>query len=1105
MSKPGKSLFFFVDVLVSVLNFATWVQFLPLSLSLSLSVRALALFIGAFALSAVGYGAEGEAPLPFQTDFESSEGYTTGPLLSDPTWSFGGGLDASIVAPGAASNQALSFSGSDHLAISFIPSGSSISWIDYYLKPEFSPLADLPGSYDPSRAAATGFVLSNGIGEVFAVDGDGLGGGVWLGSGETYTLGVSDVAADWIRLSYRLDFTEKTWDLFIDSKLVLSDLGFLSNSASSLTDFYFDGSATSPTELDYFYAGDQNPLFTDTANDGIPDGWLLSHGLSVGTDQREGDPDGDGLTNLQEYMHSTDPQSPDSDGDGLSDAEELALGTDPNEADSDGDGLSDSEEIALEKNPLEADVDGLAGFVRLDTWYELVGFGIKPMTDLAVFPTLPNESALTEELDLPPPGNAVDHYGQRVYGWLVAPETGNYVFAAAASGISQLWLSSDASPSNRDLVLKLSSLTEYQEWDVAPQAVHLEAGQAYFFEFLYHHREGDDFWSIGWSYAGNPVAPITSEHLQVHMPEAGDSDQDGLPDSWEIAHGLDPLKGYGKNGYNGDFDRDGIPNYKEREYGTHPGQGDTDGDGYNDGLEVYSLYSNPTVAEFIRSEAGVVASLDGAAFIDSRGLWQREGSIAYAVDATGSLTYDLSLPASGAYKMVVEFTEHNASTSGGSLFEMEARINGRSLGQEGNFASYGSEREFVFYLPFLEAGVHSLELVWANGLQLPNSSLEVQSVRLENFGGIDSDGSGVADWVESRAAKFGSETAPTEVYVSPFFFEGRSFSPELIDIQSYAAGDPQSTRDETVREGLQYTYYTDVLLDPDEPRVLEIVDQSGLRTVEHTLTWEAFNLYEHDLIHIRKDGSLLIEAVDPQGAIAQEVTLEIEAPDGSVESHLIPAGGRLQALFDEAGDWSLSTTIPPVGDDDPIVLDSTVRVSSASLQPAPVLVGIRERTWIPSLSGTDIELTFDAGLQLLEIDPGGSPRTFRMSSSRDDARIVARLPDGGPILDVTAANVIQDLSRSQTYNSIVETFDDGSALVSAYIYLSEVPEDLSIDIQVWKSGVTFEDGTVWRTITAEDFDELGRYRFYMLRSPGVSGGNCHRYWIQQDGQDIGQL
>ena len=66
-----------------------------------------------------------------------------------------------------------------------------------------------------------------------------------------------------------------------------------------------------------------------------------------------------------------------------------------------------------------------------------------------------------------------------------------------------------------------------------------------------------------------------------------DTDQDGLPDSWE-------LKYFGSLNYGPGHDSDGdrLTNAEEFELGTDPSKKDTDGDGYSDYAEV-STHSNP--------------------------------------------------------------------------------------------------------------------------------------------------------------------------------------------------------------------------------------------------------------------------------------------------------------------------------------------------------------------------------------------------------------------------------------------------------------------------------------------------------------------------------
>jgi hypothetical protein len=106
----------------------------------------------------------------------------------------------------------------------------------------------------------------------------------------------------------------------------------------------------------------------DADGDGLADRWEDRYGLSTSDDGSvdvnngpDGDPDADGLTNLEEQAIGTDPNSDDTDDDGLSDAVEdgggefisvTQTGTDPLNADTDGDGLGDGIE-----NPLLEFVD----------------------------------------------------------------------------------------------------------------------------------------------------------------------------------------------------------------------------------------------------------------------------------------------------------------------------------------------------------------------------------------------------------------------------------------------------------------------------------------------------------------------------------------------------------------------------------------------------------------------------------------------------------------------------------------------------------------------------------------------------------------------------
>jgi hypothetical protein len=110
----------------------------------------------------------------------------------------------------------------------------------------------------------------------------------------------------------------------------------------------------------------------DSDNDGMPDSWEHAQDLVVGTNDAAGDPDGDGLTNLEEYQASTNPHRFDTDGDGLSDGEEVKTTlTSPLKGDTDGDGLSDGDEFNTHHtDPLLADTDsdGLNDGAEINTY-----------------------------------------------------------------------------------------------------------------------------------------------------------------------------------------------------------------------------------------------------------------------------------------------------------------------------------------------------------------------------------------------------------------------------------------------------------------------------------------------------------------------------------------------------------------------------------------------------------------------------------------------------------------------------------------------------------------------------------------------------------------
>jgi len=92
--------------------------------------------------------------------------------------------------------------------------------------------------------------------------------------------------------------------------------------------------------------------FKDDDLDGMNDFWEIFFGLNPAFDDSAQDLDGDGLSNLQEFILYSNPTKADTDDDGLTDSEEVTFGSSLSDNDTDDDGQSDYFEFILGSDPL---------------------------------------------------------------------------------------------------------------------------------------------------------------------------------------------------------------------------------------------------------------------------------------------------------------------------------------------------------------------------------------------------------------------------------------------------------------------------------------------------------------------------------------------------------------------------------------------------------------------------------------------------------------------------------------------------------------------------------------------------------------------------------
>jgi len=315
-------------------------------------------------------------------------------------------------------------------------------------------------------------------------------------------------------------------------------------------------------------------VVADSDGDGIPDVWENAHGLNAGIDDAALDPDGDGVSNLDEYNGGWNPQLAEQPGTSTSVSGGLLIDTGASPygfgTDSDGDGMPDWWEIKYGLNRLVDDSGGDLdddGFTNLQEY--LLGM-------------IPNRDDLWGEALAVSLGFLLDTIG-------ISPDTDG-------DGMRDWWETIHG--------LNVSSNDAALDPD--------GDGRSNLDEYNANTDPGIDDWQ-----GPSRVASLgfTADTDGYNGGYSLDSDGDGMPDWWESKYGLIN----GVNDASGNPDADALSNLEEYNAGTNPavfdfliidaGEGalfvldtggkwvDVDGDGIPNWWErIYSAHGTGLVA-----------------------------------------------------------------------------------------------------------------------------------------------------------------------------------------------------------------------------------------------------------------------------------------------------------------------------------------------------------------------------------------------------------------------------------------------------------------------------------------------------------------------------
>jgi len=179
-----------------------------------------------------------------------------------------------------------------------------IVFVDFSIRPAADAGA-APVSTVDAQGAALGFLATDGIGTVVAVPAPSAGKaeGQAVESGYEFAIDEQGAAAEWMRVTIREDLKAGKWDLFLDGRLVLVDQALPKNAAlkkSGTLSFY--ASAAGPAYVDDVAISGDNPLFTDSDKDDIPDAVEMIEGTNPYFSDRDGDLNSDGKSNIRAFL-----------------------------------------------------------------------------------------------------------------------------------------------------------------------------------------------------------------------------------------------------------------------------------------------------------------------------------------------------------------------------------------------------------------------------------------------------------------------------------------------------------------------------------------------------------------------------------------------------------------------------------------------------------------------------------------------------------------------------------------------------------------------------------------------------------------------------------
>ncbi len=783
-----------------------------------------------------------------------------------------------------------------------------------------------------------------------------------------------------------------------------------------------------------------------------------------------------------DVMSGYDPAlTDDKDDDSMPDAMELAYGlnpADPSDAvgDFDNDNINNLTEIRANSDPSVK--SSVPGVLVDEIWHNIPGDNLTAAGYKAAFTHDPDFIANITTTQAFAHG---EQYVRRVRGFITAPVTGAYQFWGAADSDVDMFLSTSASKFDRALILDNKVLSWGENYDIdlsqKSRLVTLTAGQKYYFEMWHKEGIGGSMVSVAWKPPGGTRQLIPTPYLSSYSGEANDQDDDYLKDDYELANGLSIIED-GKSpgstdGLYGDRDNDGLTNGEEQKLNTKSNLADSDGDGVSDYDEA-NFFDSATLANDI-GPFTPVATLTGDAYTANFGEWIKTGGKALQNCRRGSVTYPVTVTASGIHALKFAITSV-ADGAKSEQYEFDLKINGKRIAYKTlNILPNGSATLAVLS-PWLNAGeTYNLELFVDNSYNFRRVSID--SLQILTAGGTDSNANGTPDWVDIRMhATNGFDSTAILSKTSPATVEGNAKYFDLIN-----------TNGISVKQAPNGRFFTEVSLTSGSASTLNFSFENGAVSQAATAQWLPSNLLQESAITLRQGDSLLLTAYQ-------------NAENASLESYTLTTNGQTydqtadqpsQVIFNTPGTTTIQLAHTGT---DALVTNRTIAVTvlpKVNIESPLCVVGY-PRLWTHPALPAGATLQFDN-------------QTTRWQESAGNAYTIATfIPTGQPILarsstgHILGCSLVNSVSiRSSDLTGNIRVGLLGvNQLIDMPVVAYGNLVDVKVRCEIIIGGVTYFDGSTIKDITSVNFLENDTHVLQFVKTVGAHS-NCHRFRVYQ--------